>query len=132
MKGLDTNVIVRYMVQDDPGQSAVASRFIERECSEDNAGFINRIVLCELVWVLDSVYGYSRRQVADAIERILRINVFCVEDIDAAWCALRAYREGRADFADHLIAEVNRRAGCESTVTFEKAANDVEGFKRLG
>ena len=64
MKGLDTNVLVRYLVQDDPKQAALATRYIERHCTADNPCFIGQIVLCELAWVLESNYQQSRTEVS--------------------------------------------------------------------
>jgi len=122
MKGIDTNVLVRYMVQDDPTQSKLAARFIERECTRESPGFVNRIVLCELVWVLDGVYRYPKERIIDALEKLLRIDRFMVEDVQSAWSALQKYRSGPADFADYLLGILNRRAGCDSTVSFDRGA----------
>lgn len=132
MIGLDTNVLVRYMTQDDAGQAAVATRLVERRCTREEPGFVDRVVLCETVWVLETVYRYPKAQIAEAIERLLRIETFRIEDVDAAWCALRAWRSGKADFADHLIGEIDRRAGCTETVTFDRAAGSVPGFTLAG
>ena len=130
MKGIDTNVLVRYLVQDEPEQARRASRFISNACSADDPGFINQIVLCELVWVLESAYGYPRDRVAQLIESILRTAQLKVENADNAWTALREYRTG-VDFADSLIAAVNQRAGCEETATFDRKAGRRAGFVAL-
>ncbi len=131
MKGVDTNVLVRYMVQDDPLQSARAARLIEEECSREIPGFINRIVLCELVWVLDSVYRFPKKQIIDAVEKILRIDRFKVEDLESVWLALQSYRGGPADFADYLVGVTNRRAGCKHTASFDKASCASKDFVLL-
>jgi predicted nucleic-acid-binding protein len=131
VKGLDTNVLVRHLVQDDPIQSKLASRFVARECSRESPCLINRVVLCELVWVLESAYGYPRDTIAAALEQILRTSQFWIEDLQAVWTALRAYKKSRADFADHLLATVNRQLGCEHTVTFDRTAGRAEGFVLL-
>lgn len=128
MKGIDTNVLVRYLVQDDPLQAKKAGRFIERECSSESPGFINRIVLCELVWVLESAYGYTSAAIAAVLEKILRTRQLKIENLEAAWIALREYQKGGADFADNLLAVVNRQWGCKHTVTFDKKAGPREGF----
>jgi predicted nucleic-acid-binding protein len=112
MIGIDTNVLVRYLVQDDPEQAKKATRFITSECSSDDSGLINRIVLCELVWVLETAYGYPPEKVALALESILRTAQFQIEDHQEAWSSFREY-QGGADFADAFIATVNRRLGCE-------------------
>ncbi len=130
MKGIDTNALVRYLVQDEPAQSRKAAAFIAKECSADAPGLINRIVLCEVVWVLERAYQYPRIQVARALDRILRTSQFKIEDHQEAWSALREYQIG-GDFADALIAAVNRRLGCECTVTFDRRAGRRSGFSLL-
>jgi predicted nucleic-acid-binding protein len=130
MTGIDTNVLVRYLVQDDPEQARKATRFITNECSSEAPGLINRIVLCELVWVLETAYGYARENVAFALEKILRTAQFKIEDHQEAWSSFREYQDG-ADFADSFIAAVNRRLGCEQTVTFDHKASRRSGFASL-
>lgn len=130
MKGIDTNVLVRYLIQDDPEQAARAARFIATECSVDDPCLVNRVVLCELVWVLESAYGYPRVRVAVVLERILRTAQLTVEDSRDAWAALLQYRHG-ADFSDALIAICNLRLGCEHTVTFDRKASHRAGFVAL-
>jgi predicted nucleic-acid-binding protein len=130
MTGLDTNVLVRYLVQDDPEQARKATRFIASACSAEDPALINRIVLCELVWVLESAYGYAREKVALALNQILHTAQFTIEDHQDAWSSLREYRSG-ADFADSFIATVNRRLGCERTVTFDRKAGRRPGFALL-
>ncbi len=131
MNGLDTNILVRHLVQDDQVQSKKASHFILTTCTRESPGVINRIVLCELVWVLESAYAYPRRQIADVLEKVLMTNQFGVEDLSAAWIALRSYRDGPADFSDYFLARVNRELGCTRTVTFDKQAGKTEGFELL-
>jgi predicted nucleic-acid-binding protein len=130
MTGIDTNVLVRYLVQDDPEQGRKAARFIANECTSDEPGLINRVVFCELVWVLESAYRYPRDKVALALEGILRTAQFRIEDQQEAWSSLRDYQAG-ADFADAFIAAVNRRLGCERTVTFDRRAGRRPGFVLL-
>ncbi len=128
MIGLDTNVLVRYLVQDDPRQSARAARLLESRCSSSEPGFINRIVLCETVWVLQRAYGYERQLIAATIERLLQTAELEIEDAQSAWWALRAYRSQSVGFADALVAEINRRKGCEGTASFDKRAIKLDGF----
>ena len=127
MKGIDTNILVRYLVQDDAEQAAKAANFLTRECSSGAPGLINRIVMCELVWVLESAYDYPREKVALALETILRTAQFKIEDHQEAWISWREYRTG-ADFADVFISTVNRRLGCEHTATFNRKAGRRSGF----
>lgn len=131
MKGLDTNVIVRYLVEDDPHQVARAVAYIDTHCTADNPCRVNRIVLCELEWVLSSGYGYSRALVADVLERILRTGQFVIEDSDEAWSALRDFRGGNAEFVDCLLARTNLAQGCEVTATFDRKASRLDGFELL-
>ncbi len=130
MVGIDTNVLVRYLVQDDPEQARKATRFIANECSAEDPGLVNRVVLCELVWVLETAYGYARETVALALEKILRAAELTIEDHQEAWSSLREYQDG-ADFADSFIAAVNRHLGCERTVTFDRKAARRAGFALL-
>ena len=94
MIGLDTNVLVRYLVRDDAAQAARADRELER----DERFFIDSIVLCELVWVLEAGYGFSRPQIVDALERILAAAPFEIESRDLALAALEDFRRSSADF----------------------------------
>lgn len=128
MIGLDTNVLVRYLVQDHPLQSKKAAAFIEKNCSHEAPAFISEIVLCELVWVLESAYGYKKDVIIQALERILMTAQFKVENKDNVWEALSAYRRSKADFSDCLIGAKNHTAGCEKTATFDHALKGMEGF----
>ena len=131
MIGLDTNVLVRLLTGDDAVQRSAAKAFIKRTCSADNPAFINRIVLVETIWVLESVYHYSREEIAGAVDILLRMVRVLTEDSDLVRVALSAYRRG-ADFADALIADTNVAAGCTKTVTFDrKAAKKIGEFVAL-
>jgi predicted nucleic-acid-binding protein len=128
MIGLGTNVLVRYLAKDDPLQSPQALRLISERCTEDEPGFINVIVLCELVWVLESRFRFSRQIVAEVLDKLLRGAEFEIEDVNAAAAALRAYRQGKIDFADALIGRRNRGRGCTGTATFDRAAATTDDF----
>lgn len=131
MIGLDTNVLVRYLVQDDPVQSKKAGALIDRAAAQGTVMFINQIVLCELVWVLGSGYGYANPAVAEVIEKILLGRQFEFEKKDQVWTALAGFKTGRADFADCLIGAMNEKAGCESTLTFDRSAALLPAFKQV-
>ena len=122
MIGIDTNVLVRYLAQDDRAQAARATAFIERECSPESPGFVGRVVLAEVVWVSESLYGASRRDIAEIVRRLLSIRQLMVEEAETAWQALRLFESGKADFADCLVACSAMAAGCERVVTFDKQA----------
>ena len=132
MIGLDTNVIVRYLVQDDPRQAALATRLIERSLSADNAGFVTAITLCEVAWVLADCYGADRARVRGVLEGLLAAKQLVVERADLAWKALRAWEASSADFSDALIVQIGAAHGAEKTVTFDRAAARLPGFELLG
>jgi predicted nucleic-acid-binding protein len=119
MIGLDTNVLVRYITQDDPEQAAQAARLIDASCSVDAPGRVAHIVLCELVWVLRRAYGYSKLQVVEVLSQILVTAELAIENQEVAFQALDAYRDGPADFSDYLLALGNRAAGCRTTYSFD-------------
>ena len=120
MIGLDTNVLVRYLTQDDPLQAECANRLIEAHCTRERPGHVAIVVLCELVWVLRGAYRYDKAVVIDVLEQILLTAEFQVGDEDVASQALAAYRHGAADFADYVIVYANRAAGCETMVSFDQ------------
>jgi predicted nucleic-acid-binding protein len=130
--GLDTNVVIRYLVQDDKKQSAAATRFIEKSLTTDAPGYINHITLCEIVWVLQRCYGVTTPQVREIIEGLLTTKQLMVENVEITWKALRAYDVKNADFCDALIGQKNIHSGCEHTVTFDKRAASLPGFDLLG
>jgi len=130
--GLDTNVVIRYLVQDDKKQSAAATRFIEKSLTTDAPGYINHICLCEIVWVLQRCYAVAKPQVREIIEGLLTTKQFNVENVEVAWKALRAFDAGGADFCDALIGQVNIHSGCDYTITFDKKAASLPGFDLLG
>lgn len=119
---LDTNVLVRYIVQDDPEQAEAAERLIESRCTTQSPGLVAVPVLVELVWVLASAYRYERPVVASVIRQLLRTAELLVEDRGTAWSALREFEAGGADFADCLIGHRNRARGCDRTYTFDRRA----------
>jgi len=131
MIGIDTNVLIHYLRRDDEQQSKIALNFLTKECSVEHPAFINRIVQCEIVWVLERAYKYSREQIAHALEMIFRTRQFQVEDQEAALSALRFFRQGKADYADALMGVSNKSAGCEFTMTFDRKASRLGMFHNL-
>lgn len=120
MIGLDTNVVIRYLVQDDPVQSEVASAAIER-LTEKEPGYLSVVTVIETYWVLRRAYSVGTDQCAEILERLLDAREIRVGHDDAVRMALAASRGG-LDFADALIAELGRAAGCVHTVTFDRRA----------
>jgi predicted nucleic-acid-binding protein len=132
MIGIDTNVLVRYIVQDDADQARAATRLIESRCTADDPGVLSLVVLCELVWVLDRGYAYGRDTIAGVLRGLLAADDLRVESSELAWQALGLYEKGRADFADYVIGLSHRGLGAESTFTFDRRTSDCKLFRVLG
>ena len=128
MIGLDTNILVRLLVRDDPDQTEQARLFIDSRCTAESPGFINCVVLAELVWVLDRVYRFPRQQVAAAVESLLTGRDRIVEYHDDVQAALAEYRSSNIDFIDAVIGRINLAHGCEATATFDRKAAKLKGF----
>jgi predicted nucleic-acid-binding protein len=127
MIGLDTNVLVRYVMQDDPKQSPKANRVIEALTS-DEPGFVSVVSIVELVWVLSASYGLTRVQLAQVLEGLLRTRELVIDRSEYVTRALRTYKSGSADFADCLIERGASTAGCEKTMTFDVGAAKTAGM----
>lgn len=131
MRGLDTNVLVRYLTHDDPGQTRKVDAIFRDAVAERERLQIDAIVLCEIVWVLREAYKYDKDSVAGALAKILDVAQFSIEDRDLVRETLAAYRSGRGDFSDYLIGLRNRKAGCADTATFDRALKDSPLFSVL-
>ena len=129
MIGLDANVLVRYLTQDDAVQSPKATEIIERQLTGANPGFLSVVAMVEIVWVLDRVYGLAAREIAATVERMLQLEVLVIENEQEVFAAMVALKQGRGSFADALIAELGARAGCIHTLTFDNKAVRLPGFK---
>jgi predicted nucleic-acid-binding protein len=125
--GLDTNVLVRYVMQDDPRQSPRATRLIESLSAED-PGFVPVVALVELTWVLSGSYGLNRAQIAQVLEALLRSKELLVDRAELVTQALSRFSAGGADFADALIERVAFDAGCSTTMTFDAGAARSAGM----
>lgn len=121
MIGLDTNVLVRYIMQDDVEQSRQAALLVE-SLTVEAPGFVTLVSVIELTWVLTSCFSLSRLQVASALEGLIRSKEIVVERSEIVWQAVRVFRDGTADFADCLIERSAASAGCERTMTFDRGA----------
>ncbi|MGY2274593.1 MULTISPECIES: PIN domain-containing protein [Pseudomonas] len=130
MIGLDTNVLVRYVTQDDPVQSPKASELIE-SLTAFAPGFISLVSVVELVWVLQSCYQSAKGDVVTVLETLLRTRELTIEHAEIIWQALRRFTASTADFADCLIERCAHAAGCEYTATFDMNAAKAAGMKRL-
>jgi predicted nucleic-acid-binding protein len=130
MIGVDTNVILRYIVRDDEEQAAKADRLFRARTADDPA-FVSSIVLCELIWVLRRVYSYDRAAVCNVLEQILFTEGFAVSNRTAILAAFISYQSGHIDFADCLLGLLNRDVGCSTTVTFDEIAGTLPEFEML-
>ena len=131
MIGLDTNVLVRYVTQDDPVQSPKASELIE-SLTTLSPGFVSLVSVVELVWVLQSCYQSAKSDVVTVLETLLRTRELTLEHAEIIWQALRRFTASQADFADCLIERCAHSAVCEYTATFDQNAAKTAGMKRLG
>lgn len=127
MIGLDTNVLVRYIMQDDAKQAASATRLIESR-SAASPGFVPLICVVELGWVLSSAYELDKAHLAEALEGLLRTKELVVERAETVWKALRIFQRSNADFADCLIERSAAALGCAKTMTFDRGAAKSAGM----
>jgi predicted nucleic-acid-binding protein len=127
--GLDTNVVVRYLAQDDARQSASATRVMEATLSAENPGFVSLVTLCEIAWVLAECYGADRARIDAVVEALLGTKQIVIESAELVWKALRAWRDSAADLSDALIGELAAAHGAAKTVTFDKSAARLPGFE---
>lgn len=128
MIGLDTNVLVRYIMQDDSVQSPKATKLIEALDGIESFGYVTLVTVVELVWVLGSSYELTRVQVAQALDSLIRARQLKLESAEQVVRALRVFKVGKADFADCLIERSADNAGCENTVTFDVNASKHAGM----
>ncbi|THV21460.1 PIN domain-containing protein [Peteryoungia ipomoeae] len=129
--GLDTNIVIRLLTDDQPGQRRSALRFAEG-LGKDYLGFLPLICVVELDWALRSKLGYKRHDACAAIGKLLRVRGLTVENHDLVVTALRRVEQKNADFADALIAARSLQQGCTSVMTFDKrAASRVPGMELL-
>jgi predicted nucleic-acid-binding protein len=129
--GLDTNVLVRYFAQDDRVQSRASARFIEGTLSTEAPGHVSLVALAELVWVLRASFAAQRAEVVSVVTQLLAGPQFVIQEPEAVWIAVDAFEQDNVDFADALIAALDRRRGCSHTVTFDRAATRMPGVVML-
>ena len=129
MIGLDTNILIRHLTQDDPVQSAKATEILERRLTLKSPGFVSVVAMVETVWVLDRAYGLTAQEIAKAVERLLQVEVLAIQNEQEVFTAMVALKQGRGSFADALIAELAVRAGCARTLTFDQKAVRLPAFE---
>jgi predicted nucleic-acid-binding protein len=129
MIGLDTNILVRYLAQDDPVQSPKATQIIEHDLTEDRPGFISLVTMVETVWVLNRIYRLSHPELATIVERMLQANTLSIQNEQEVFTAMIALKTGKGSFADALIGALGAWAGCTSTLTFDQKAARLKEFQ---
>jgi predicted nucleic-acid-binding protein len=130
MIGLDTSVLVRFITHDHPVQTQAAIEVMNSLTSEQ-PGFISLVVIVELAWVLESSFRFTRSELANGLEALLRSRELIIERPELVWQALRDFRTSRVDYSDCLIERCGRAAGCKYTVTFDLRAASKDGMKLL-
>jgi predicted nucleic-acid-binding protein len=132
MMGLDTNVLLRYLAQDDPKQSPRATEIVERRLTEQEPGFVSLVTILEVVWVLKSLFKRSRQQIASDVEMLLAADTLEVQNEQEVYLAVVCLRNGVATFEDALIGSLSTWRGCSVTLTFtEDAAKRLHGFQLI-
>jgi len=130
MIGLDTNVLVRYLTHDDPAQTALANKVMD-SLTPEAPGFLSTAVIAEVIWVLESLYGFSKLETIQTLDTLLRSKELIVERAEIVGQALANFKTSRSDFADCLIERTGHAAGCRHTVTFDRRAASAAGMKLL-
>ena len=130
MTGLDTNILVRLFIKDDPEQGFRGAAFM-RNLTPESPGYVSLVALIELVWVLGSKYRLSKAELIPCVERLLDSPDLVVEDHAAVTLALHRFSQHHADFADCLIERLGHAAGCRETVTFDVKAANLTGMRLL-
>jgi predicted nucleic-acid-binding protein len=128
MLGIDTNVLVRFLVRDDEAQFEKARRLIKREVAAGRRVFVSQLVLLETEWILRSRYGLPKFETVATVSGLLDAADIQFEDEAAIGEALFVWKDSAADFADCLIGARNRRLGCRATATFDAKASKLPDF----
>ena len=131
MIGVDTNVLVRYLTQDDPRQSPIATRFVEHQLSGDSPGFVSLVVLAETIWVLQLSYAVAKAELMPMLAVLAADPRFVVQSERAVWLALESCENNDVDLPDALINHINQGQGCTHTVTFDRKATRMQGMALL-
>lgn len=119
--GIDTNILARYIVQDEPTQAKIASEFLE-SLNQHQKGFVSNIVLVELIWLLKRVYKQSRLEIAHILEALLFTDVLVFENHPLIIGVSKVYQSTASNFSDLLISRIHQQNGCIKTVTFDENA----------
>lgn len=131
MIALDTNVLIRYIVEDDEAQTRVVTAFMDDAIVRGEPFFVAQIVVCEVVWVLTTAYRFAKHEVTGVLREISRTREIVMEGADEVRRATDAFEKGKGDFADYLIRERSDEAECSGVATFDKAVAGERGFIAL-
>ena len=131
MIALDTNILIRLIVRDDPKQTALAERLVETAAENGEPCLATDPVLCEIGWVLESVYGAARSEILAAMQELLAQEVFTFEDREAFQRAVDLCQRSKLDLSDLLIGAKGQARGARTTYTFERPLARQEGFSLL-
>ena len=131
MIGLDSNVLLRALIDDDAVQSRRAQKFLTQNCSEQQPGFINAIVLAEIYWVTRQLPNFDKNKFVELVSGLLDSASFRISDERAVLLALADLKVGKAGFADYLIVRLNEAAGAVPTFTFDKLASRHPCFETI-
>ncbi|HUZ96284.1 MAG TPA: type II toxin-antitoxin system VapC family toxin [Edaphobacter sp.] len=131
MIGLDTNVILRYLLQDDPKQTRQVNQIVDRQLSEQNPGVINLVTVLEVVWVLRSLLKQTPSQIASHVENLLAADFLEVQNEQQVFEAVFALKRGTGEFEDALIGALNAWTGCFHTLTFDRKAARLPHFQAI-
>lgn len=122
MIGIDTNILIRYLVADDPKQAATANHIINHDAN-DGSIRIENLVIAETIWVLSKTFRYNKTDIIDAVRKIIHVRNFVFDDLPTLKESLEYYASHSLDFADTLIGILNRKSGCVTTMTYDAAAS---------
>jgi len=128
--GLDTNVLLRYLLRDDPRQSPKGAQALEH-LTKSSPGFVSLVTVVEISWVLDTVYGFAPQEIARAIEYLLQAESLFLQNEQEVSAAVQALKSGQGSFDDALIGALGSWAGCTATLTFDKRASRLQGFELI-
>lgn len=131
MIAVDTNLLLRLLVNDDPAQAAKAKQLFDARAGEDGSIWVGDTVLVELVWTLSRAYGRLRADLVTALRALACHATLMIESADAVRAAIEVYERSLADFSDCLLPEKAQRAGCDQLVTFDNGVRALAGVALL-
>ncbi len=128
MTGLDTNVLVRFLVEDDATQSAKATQLIRGAVAKEEVLYVSTITMCEVVWVLTVSYKFKRGELVEVLKQLIRAKQLMFSDVDLLGRAVLYFERGKGDFADYVIREEAKAAGYKQVATFDRVLLKEDGF----